>query len=71
VLERWDLPRFYVQVHNRGVLPANNVRVMLLLGNASAGLPALPTGFAANVQSGTFGSGTQFGPGFSTPSGNS
>jgi hypothetical protein len=44
--------RVYVQVHNRGVTPANNVRVMCLLANASAGLPSLPAGFAANVQSG-------------------
>ena len=36
------ITRVYVQVHNRGVTPANNVRVMLLLANASAGLPPLP-----------------------------
>jgi hypothetical protein len=45
--------RVYVQLHNRGVTPANNVRVMLLLANASAGLPNLPAGYAANVQTGT------------------
>jgi hypothetical protein len=45
--------RVYVQVHNRGVTPANNVQVMLLLANASAGLPSLPPGYATNVQSGT------------------
>jgi hypothetical protein len=45
--------RVYVQVHNRGVTPADNVRVMLLLANASAALPNLPFGFAANVQNGT------------------
>jgi len=45
--------RVYVQVHNRGVTPANAVQVMLLLANASAGLPSLPPGYAANVQSGT------------------
>lgn len=45
--------RVYVQVHNRGITPANNVRVMLLLANASAALPALPPGYASNVQSGT------------------
>jgi hypothetical protein len=45
--------RVYVQVHNRGVTPANNVRVMLLLSNASAGLPALPAGYATDVQNGT------------------
>ncbi|HSR53518.1 MAG TPA: hypothetical protein VLV83_22055, partial [Acidobacteriota bacterium] len=45
--------RVYVQVHNRGVTPADNVRVMLLLANASAGLPALPANYWLNVQSGT------------------
>lgn len=45
--------RVYVEVHNRGVQPADNVRVMLLLTNASAGLPALPSGYTANVQSGS------------------
>jgi hypothetical protein len=45
--------RVYVQVHNRGVTKADGVRVMLLLANASSALPNLPTGFAANVQSGT------------------
>jgi len=45
--------RVYVHVHNRGVTPADNVRVMLLLANASAGLPPLPAGFATNVQNGT------------------
>jgi hypothetical protein len=47
------ITRVYVQVHNRGVLPANGVRVMLLLANASAGLPALPAGYWINVQNGT------------------
>ena len=45
--------RVYVQVHNRGVTPADNVRVMLLLANASAGLPALPANYWTNVQTGT------------------
>ncbi len=45
--------RVYVQVHNRGVIPAGNVRVMLLLANASAGLPALPVGYDVNVRTGT------------------
>jgi hypothetical protein len=44
--------RVYVQVHNRGVVPANDVRVMLLLANASAGLPALPPNYQVNVQNG-------------------
>ncbi len=47
------ITRVYVQVHNRGVTTANNVQVMLLLANASAALPNLPVGFAANVQNGT------------------
>jgi len=46
------LTRVYVQVHNRGVTPANNARVMLLLANASAGLPPLPAGFDVNVRNG-------------------
>lgn len=44
--------RVYVQVHNRGVVPADNVRVMVMLANASAGLPALPAGYWVNVQTG-------------------
>ncbi len=47
------ITRVYVQVHNRGVVPADGVRVMLLVANASMGLPALPAGFESNVQSGT------------------
>lgn len=47
------LTRVYVQVHNRGVLPANNVRVMLMLANASAGLPNLPAGVPAAIQTAT------------------
>ena len=46
------LTRVYVQVHNRGVLPANGVRVMLLVANPSAGLPALPAGYEINVRNG-------------------
>jgi hypothetical protein len=46
------ISRVYVQVHNRGVTPADNVRVMLLLANASAGLPPLPPGFDVNVRNG-------------------
>lgn len=46
------ITRVYVQVHNRGVTPADNVRVLLLLANASAGLPPLPTGFDVNVRNG-------------------
>jgi hypothetical protein len=46
------ITRVYVQVHNRGVTPANNVRVMLLLANPSAGLPPLPAGFEVNVRNG-------------------
>src|SRR4029453_19351261 len=47
------ISRVYVQVHNRGVTPADDVRVMALLANASAGLPNLPAGFATNVQNAT------------------
>jgi len=34
------------------VVPADNVRVMLLLANASMGLPPLPPGFEVNVRNG-------------------
>ncbi|MFD7324343.1 glycosyl hydrolase [Streptomyces sp. NPDC059875] len=42
------LNRFYVQVHNRGVSTATNVRVRAFLADASAGLPALPPDFWSN-----------------------
>ncbi len=37
--------RLYVQVHNRGPQPANNVKVKVLWADASAALPALPSDF--------------------------
>jgi hypothetical protein len=37
--------RVYVQVHNRGPLPASNVTVKLMVASASAGLPPLPSDF--------------------------
>jgi hypothetical protein len=37
--------RLYVQVHNRGPLPAHDVKVKVLWADASAGLPVLPTDF--------------------------
>jgi hypothetical protein len=40
--------RLYVQVHNRGPLAANNVKVKVLYADASAGLPLLPTDFWAS-----------------------
>jgi hypothetical protein len=46
------LHRAYVQVHNRGVVRASGVRVMLLVANPSAGLPALPAGYEINVRNG-------------------
>jgi hypothetical protein len=49
---KYIITRVYVQVHNRGVMPADNVRVMLLLANASMGLPPLPPGFEVNVRNG-------------------
>lgn len=45
--------RVYVEVHNRGIVEAASARVMLLLANASAGLPPLPFGYESNVQTGT------------------
>jgi hypothetical protein len=46
------ITRVYVQVHNRGILAANDVQVMLLAANASAGLPPLPPGYDINVRMG-------------------
>jgi photosystem II stability/assembly factor-like uncharacterized protein len=40
--------RLYVQVINRGPLPAHNVKVKVLYANAAAGLPALPADFWTN-----------------------
>ena len=45
--------RVHVQVHNRGLLPANGVRVMLLLAKATAVPLPLPAAYAASVQTGT------------------
>lgn len=43
--QRGTTNRFYVQVHNRGVLRATNVQVRGFFANASLGLPALPSDF--------------------------
>ncbi len=43
--EKGNQNRVYVQVHNRGPLPANNVTVKIMKAGASAGLPDLPTDF--------------------------
>jgi hypothetical protein len=45
--------RVYAEIHNRGPVEATTVQVMALLANASAGLPALPAGYTANVVAGT------------------
>ena len=45
--------RVYVQVHNHGSHPADNVRVMLLAANTPVALPALPPDFAASLRNGT------------------
>ena len=45
--------RVYVEVHNRGIVAASSVQVMLLLTDASPGLPNLPAGYQTNVQNGT------------------
>lgn len=44
--------RVYVQVHNRGLTPADGVKVFLLLARTGSGLPVLPAGFAADVRAG-------------------
>jgi len=43
--EKGNQNRVYVQVHNRGPLPANNVTVKIMTAGASAGLPDLPADF--------------------------
>jgi hypothetical protein len=46
--------RLFIEVHNRGLtaLPGSQVRVLLLLADASAGLPPLPPNYAAHINSG-------------------
>lgn len=43
-----DPNHLYVQVHNRGPLPATNVKVKVLWTDAAAGLPLLPADFWAS-----------------------
>jgi len=43
--QRGNVNRVYVQVHNRGIMPAADVVVKLLYANASPGLPPLPPDF--------------------------
>ncbi len=43
--EKGNQNRVYVQVHNRGPLPAANVTVKIMVAGASAGLPDLPADF--------------------------
>jgi hypothetical protein len=46
--------RIFVEIHNRGLtpVPAAQVRVCLLVTDASAGLPALPAGYAGHINAG-------------------
>jgi hypothetical protein len=46
--------RIFIQVHNRALtaLSGNDVRVLLLLTDAAAGLPALPVDYAARIIAG-------------------
>lgn len=46
--------RIFVEVHNRALtpIPGPQVRVLLLLTDASAGLPALPANYATHVNAG-------------------
>jgi len=48
------IDRIFVEVHNRTLnpLPAGQVRVLLLATDASAGLPALPAGYGAQINAG-------------------
>jgi hypothetical protein len=57
-IETADLPgttdQIYVEVHNRGLtpLPGSQVTVLLLLADASAGLPSLPANYASHITAG-------------------
>ncbi len=42
---RGQLANVYVQMHNRGLAPASNVRVVAMYTDASAGVPPLPANF--------------------------
>ncbi|CAM4297181.1 hypothetical protein KIPE111705_46775 [Kibdelosporangium persicum] len=44
-----DVTRVFVQVHNRGVKQASDVRVWLLAANATTAIPALPAGFESSI----------------------
>ncbi|MFD9207092.1 hypothetical protein ACFVZM_12520 [Streptomyces sioyaensis] len=46
--------RMFVEVHNRGLtpVPGSQVQVLLLLTDASAGVAALPSNYAAHINSG-------------------
>src|SRR5262249_9414187 len=45
--------RVYVEVHNRGVVKADQVQVMLLVTKPGVALALLPAGYEANVVAGT------------------
>lgn len=44
--------RVHMQVHNRGIEPADDVRVMLLLAPASQGVPDLPVDYESRPSAG-------------------
>jgi hypothetical protein len=47
--------RIFVQIHNRSIvtsMPGSQVRVLLLVTDAAAGLPALPANYATHIQNG-------------------
>ena len=46
------LSKVYVQVHNRGVVAADEVQVMLLLATAKPSIPKLPSNYHEKVQQG-------------------
>lgn len=48
------IDRIFVEVHNRSLtaLPGAQVQVLLLVADASAGLPALPAGYATQINAG-------------------
>jgi hypothetical protein len=51
--DQTGLDRIFVEVHNRSLIPvpASQVNVLLLVADASAGLPSLPAGWTSHVNS--------------------
>jgi hypothetical protein len=60
--QRNRIARVFVQVHNRGINPAQNVAVKVFFADASAGLPDLPPGFWTGFPNNTVPAGSPWQP---------